>query len=98
VCQIFCANLQLSVRMTGLMLRYKLKELTAEKEFRERRRVTIREIAEATGITRNTLSKMLNQHGASVRSDNLDRLCAYFGCRIEQLVEYIPDGPVVGQN
>ena len=73
------------------MLRYKLKELTAEKEFRERRRVTVQEIAEATGITRNTLSKMLNQHGASVRSENLDRLCGFFSCRIEDLVEYIPD-------
>lgn len=73
------------------MLRYKLKELTAEKEFRERRRVTIQEIAEATGITRNTLSKMLNQPGASVRSENLDRLCGFFNCRIDELVEYIPD-------
>lgn len=72
------------------MLRYKLKELTAEKEFRERRRVTVQEITPATGINRNTLSKMLNMHGASVRSENLDRLCAYFDCRIEQLVEYIP--------
>lgn len=73
------------------MLRYKLKERIADKEFRERRRVTIQEIAQATGITRNTLSKLLNQHGASVRSENLDRLCAYFGCRIEELVEYMPD-------
>lgn len=73
------------------MLRYKLKELIAEKEFRERRRVTVQEVAAATGITRNTLSKMLNQHAASVRSDNFDRLCAYFDCRIEQLVEYMPD-------
>jgi putative transcriptional regulator len=76
------------------MLRYKLKELIAEKEFRERRRVTVQELAEATGITRNTLSKMLNQHGASVRSENLGRLCAYFHCRIEDLVEYIRDAPV----
>lgn len=73
------------------MLRYKLKELIAEREFRERRRVTVQEIAVATGITRNTLSKMLNQHASSVRSDNFDRLCAYFGCRIEQLIEYVPD-------
>ena len=72
------------------MLRYKLKERIADKEFAERRRVTIQEIAQATGITRNTLSKMLNQHGASVRSENLDRLCAYFSCRIEEIVEYIP--------
>lgn len=73
------------------MLRYKLKELIADKEFRERRRVTVQELAQATGITRNTLSKMLNQHGASVRSENFDRLCSYFDCRIEELVGYVPD-------
>lgn len=81
------------------MLRYKLKERIADKEFAERRRVTIQEIAQATGITRNTLSKMLNQHGASVRSENLDRLCAYFSCRIEEIVEYIPTaGGGAGSN
>lgn len=72
------------------MLRYKLKERIADKEFRERRRITIQEVAESTGITRNTLSRMLNQHGVSVRTENLDRLCAYFGCRIEEVVEYVP--------
>lgn len=74
------------------MLRYKLKERIADKEFAERRRVTIQEVAEATGITRNTLSRMLHEHGASVRTENLDRLCAYFGCRIEEVVEYVSDG------
>lgn len=78
------------------MLRYKLKERIADKEFEERRRVTIQEIAQATGITRNTLSKMLNQHGASVRSENLDRLCGYFKCRIEELAEYV-DEPTSGK-
>ncbi len=72
------------------MLRYRLKELIAEKEFQEARRVTVLEISEATGIARNTLSKMLNQPGASVRSEYLDRLCSYFGCKIEELVEHIP--------
>jgi len=71
------------------MLRYKLNELIADKEFRERRRVLVQEIAVDTGITRNTLSKLLNQHGASVRTENLDRLCGYFGCRIEDLVEFV---------
>lgn len=78
-------------RQAARMLRYKLKERIADKEFRERRRITIQEVAQSTGITRNTLSKMLNQHGASVRSENLDRLCAYFDCRIEELVEYVPE-------
>ncbi len=72
------------------MIRFKLKECIAEKEFRERRRVTLLEIAEATGIGRITLSRMLN-HGSHVRSDTLDRLCRFFGCRIEELVEHIPD-------
>lgn len=76
-----------------LMLRYKLNELIAVKEFRERRRLLVREIATDTGITRNTLSKILNQHGASVRTENLDRLCAYFSCRIEDLVEFVHETP-----
>ncbi len=73
------------------MLRFKLKELIAEKEFQEGRRVTVAEISESTGIARNTLSRILNQPGWNVRSEHLDKLCAYFGCRIEDLVEYIPD-------
>lgn len=73
------------------MLRFKLKELIAEKEFQEGRRVTVLEISERTDIARNTLSKMLNQPGASVRSEYLDRLCTYFNCRIEELVEHLPD-------
>ena len=73
------------------MLRYKLKELIAEKEFQEGRRVTIAEISEGTGIARNTLSRILNQPGWSTRTEYLDRLCAYFDCRIEELVKYIPN-------
>lgn len=73
------------------MLRFRLKERIAEKEFQERRRIAIQEIAEHSGVTRNTLSKLLNQHDVSVRTETLDRLCAYFGCPIDDLVEYIPE-------
>ena len=72
------------------MLRFKLKERIADKEFKEKRRISLIEVAETTGIGRITLSRMLNR-GTNVRSDTLERLCAYFGCRIEELVEYIPD-------
>jgi DNA-binding Xre family transcriptional regulator len=72
------------------MLRFKLKERIADKEFKERRRISLVEVAETTGIGRITLSRMLNR-GTNVRSDTLEKLCAYFGCRIEELVEYIPD-------
>ncbi|HWS41181.1 MAG TPA: helix-turn-helix transcriptional regulator [Arenimonas sp.] len=73
------------------MLRFRLNELIADKEFKERRRVTVQEVAEAAGISRTTLSKVLNQHGVSMRTENLDRLCNYFGCTIEELVLHVPD-------
>lgn len=74
------------------MLRFKLKERIADLEFRERRRVQLQEIAAATGLNRMTLSKLVNHHGANVQTDVLDKLCSYFGCKIEDLVEHVPDG------
>ena len=73
------------------MLRFHIQQLLAEKQFQEGRRITLLELAEATGISRVTLSKMVNQRGYGTLTDHLDRLCAYFGCRIEELAEYIPD-------
>ena len=73
------------------MLRFRFKELVAEKEFRENRVVTMVEIASATGIHRMTLSKLANHRGYNPTSDVLDKLCTFFSCRIEQLVEHIPD-------
>ncbi|GAA0228848.1 helix-turn-helix domain-containing protein [Marinomonas primoryensis] len=72
------------------MLRFKLKELLAEKSFQEDRRITMVEVSEKTGINRITLSKMANQKGYSTVTDNLDKLCAYFDCTLSDLAEYIP--------
>lgn len=71
------------------MLRFRLKELIAEKEFQENRVVTLVEISEATGIHRMTLSKLANHRGYNPSADILDKLCSFFGCRIEQLVEHV---------
>ena len=80
------------------MLRFRLKELMADKEFRENRVVTLVEISDATGIHRMTLSKIANHRGYNPSADILDKLCSYFGCRIEQLVEHIPDGETTSRN
>ena len=72
-----------------IVIRFKLKQQIADLEFREKRRVTIQEIAEATGVNRMTLSKMVTQHGAVIRTDVLDRLCEYFGCQVGDLAEYV---------
>lgn len=76
------------------MLRFKIKELIAKKEFEEGRRVTIGEVAEAAGIHRMTLSKMINQRGYNTGTENLDRMCTYFGCVVEDIVEYVPDSEI----
>ena len=73
------------------MIRFRIRELLSDKQFEEDRVVTVTEMAEATGISRVTLSKMLNHRGYVTGSDTLDKLCRYFACRLEKLAEYIPD-------
>ncbi len=73
------------------MIRFRLSELIADKQFREGRRITMIEVATATGINRMTLSRMLNQKGYSTVTDNLDRLCAYFGCQVGDLAIFVAD-------
>jgi DNA-binding Xre family transcriptional regulator len=73
------------------MLRFKIKEMIGKKEFADGRRITIGEVAEAAGIHRMTLSKLINTRGYNTGTENLDRLCQYFGCKIEDMVEFVPD-------
>ncbi|WP_242521875.1 helix-turn-helix transcriptional regulator [Motiliproteus sp. SC1-56] len=75
------------------MIRFKLKELTAEKAFREGRRINLQEIAEQTGVHRTTLSKLQSPTGHNTTTENLNALCKYFDCAIQDLIEYVPDEP-----
>ena len=61
----------------------------AEKQFQEGRRVTLEEVATATGIHRTTLSKLQNVKGYNTTTDVLDRLCAFFDCEIQDLVQRV---------
>ena len=76
------------------MIRFRLQELLAEKQFKEGKRATLTELSEATSINRVTLSKMVNQRGYSTVTDNLDRLCKYFNCKVSDIAEYVPDDEV----
>lgn len=75
------------------MIRFRLQERLAELGFRLQRRVTLDEVAAASGIHRTTLSRMKKPTGANVTTDNLDRLCHYLGCTLTELVEYVPSDP-----
>ncbi len=72
------------------MIRFRLKELIADREFHAGKRITFEEIASEAGIHRTTLSKIANQRGYNTTTDNLDKLCDYFDCPIEKLVEHVP--------
>ncbi|QJD59953.1 helix-turn-helix transcriptional regulator [Pseudomonas sp. gcc21] len=76
------------------MLRFKIKEMIARREFEEGRRITIAEVAEGAGIHRVTLSKMINRRGFSTSTEHINGLCRYFDCKVEELVEYVPDNLV----
>lgn len=71
------------------MIRFRLRELIADKGFNEGRRVTLEEIAQATGIHRTTLSKIANQKGYNTTTDVLDKLCEYFGVDVGEVVNYV---------
>jgi putative transcriptional regulator len=73
------------------MIRFRLKELIADKGFQEERRVTIDEVAKETGIHRTTLSKIANQKGYKTNTEVLDKLCAFFGVEVGDVAQYIED-------
>lgn len=72
------------------MIRFRLKELIAQKEYEERRVITLAEVAQESGVHRATLSKIANQWGANTVTVNVDKLCRYFDCQVGDFMEYVP--------
>lgn len=79
------------------MIRYLLQDLLSKRSFQEGRRIDWLEVAEATGIHRVTLSKMVTHRGYNSTTTSLDRLCRYFNCEIGSLIEYVPDESLSGE-
>jgi putative transcriptional regulator len=71
------------------MIRFRLAELIADAQFKSGQRVTLKDVSEATGINRMTLSRMTNQRGYSTSTDTLDKLCVYFGCDVADIAHYV---------
>ena len=71
------------------MIRFRIKELLADKEFSEKRVISLTEVAAATGMNRMTLSRITNHPGTNTGTENVDRLCKYFGCKVGELMEYV---------
>lgn len=73
------------------MIRFKLKEVMANKQFIDGKKITLKEIAAQTGINRMTLTKINTQPNYSTSTETLNKLCQYFDCEIAELVEFISD-------
>ena len=76
------------------MIRFHLKRQISDWEFTEGRRLSIAELAEKSKVTRPTLSRILNQRGYNTTTESIGRLCAFFNCRVENLIEFVPDDEV----
>lgn len=73
------------------MIHLQIKELIAAKTAQWGRRITLLEVANATGISRMTLNRMMRQQGYNTVTDHLDKLCTYFQCDLNELVRYTPN-------
>ncbi len=73
-----------------IMIRVLFKQLLDEKSFREKRRITVGEVSEVTGISRATLTRISNVPGYTTNTETLNALCAYFQCEPGELLQYIP--------
>lgn len=74
------------------MIRVLLKQMLDAKCFKERRRITLNEVSEKTGISRATLTRIANVPGYNTNTDTIDALCKYFGCTLSELLVFMPDG------
>ena len=60
------------------------------------RKLKISDVARDTGLHRNTITLLYQETATRVDLDAIDRLCAYFQCGVEDLMEYVPDEPEAG--
>ena len=49
------------------------------------------QIAEATGLSTATISKLMQGENIEVKLSTIKKLCDYFNCNLSDIVEYVPD-------
>lgn len=77
--------------MENVVIRILFKQLLDEKAFRERRRISINEVCEETGLSRPTISRIANTPGYKTNTESLDVLCRYFECQPGDLLVWVEE-------
>ena len=73
------------------MIRILFNQLLDEKSFRERRRITINDVCDETGLSRPTVSRVANVPGYVTSTDTVERLCRYLQCTPGDLLVLVDD-------
>lgn len=55
------------------------------------KRINIQALSELTGLSRSTISNIYNEKINRIDLDTLTSLCKALECKVEDLLEYIPD-------
>ncbi|MET0015037.1 MAG: helix-turn-helix transcriptional regulator [Sedimenticola sp.] len=67
------------------MIRCHLSRLMGE------RKLNIADVSRATGLNRNTITLLYRETATRVDLEAIDKLCAFFQCNVEDLLERVPN-------
>lgn len=73
------------------MIVIQIQALIFAKQVVWRRKITLVEIADATGISRMTLHRMIKNKAYNASMEHLNKLCAFFQCEVQEQVTFVPD-------
>jgi putative transcriptional regulator len=77
------------------MIRTKLDELRIKKaRDLNVRKITLQQIADDTGISPATLTRLGAGNTGAVQFATLSTLCTYFNCEVGDLLQFVPDPEV----
>lgn len=52
-----------------------------------KKNVNIQDVSDATGLSRKSISKLYNETSIQITFDVIARLCVYFNCEVNDLLE-----------
>lgn len=76
------------------MIIINLQAMIFAKQVEWARHITLKEVAESTGISRMTLHRMVKNPTYNACTEHLGKLCTYFACDISALICWQPESAV----
>ena len=58
-----------------------------------KRKMSLNELSDKVGITLANLSILKNNKAKAIRFSTLEAICRVLDCRVEDILEYVPDTP-----